>query len=150
LGGAQAGKQAFVGNFQGTYVRPENSLDLKSCKQESGEFLWDYIRRFLRQSNSLPDIVDIDVVSEFLIRTTCKPLVHKLGCRKPRTTRELLDITMNHASGQEGLGMVFTDGQTMGKAKRVEQDEGPATMQEKKKRDRRCPCDSSCTCNLGT
>jgi hypothetical protein len=35
---------------------------------------------------------------------------------------------------------VFTDGRTMGKAKRTEQDEAPSTTQEKKKwRDRRCP-----------
>jgi hypothetical protein len=29
--------KAFMGNFQGTYVRPRNSWDLRSCRQQSGE-----------------------------------------------------------------------------------------------------------------
>jgi hypothetical protein len=37
-------KQVFIGNFQGLYVRPINSWDLKSCKQELGMSLGDYIR----------------------------------------------------------------------------------------------------------
>jgi hypothetical protein len=31
--------KAFAGNFQGTYVRPGNSWDLRSCRQQSGESL---------------------------------------------------------------------------------------------------------------
>jgi hypothetical protein len=38
--------KAFVGNFQGTYVRPGNSWDLRSCRQQPGESLQEYIRRF--------------------------------------------------------------------------------------------------------
>jgi hypothetical protein len=36
--------KAFAGNFQGTYMRPRNSWDLRSCRQQPGESLWDYIR----------------------------------------------------------------------------------------------------------
>jgi hypothetical protein len=36
--------KAFAGNFQGTYVRPGNSCDLRSCRQQPGESLRDYIR----------------------------------------------------------------------------------------------------------
>jgi hypothetical protein len=36
--------QAFASNFQGTYVRPGNSWDLRSCRQQPGESLRDYIR----------------------------------------------------------------------------------------------------------
>jgi hypothetical protein len=36
--------QAFAGNFQGTYVRPGNSWDLRSCRQQPGESPQDYIR----------------------------------------------------------------------------------------------------------
>jgi hypothetical protein len=35
--------RAFAGNFQGTYVRPENSWDLRSCRQQRGESLREYI-----------------------------------------------------------------------------------------------------------
>ena len=43
----------------------------------------------------------MDVVSVFLYGTTYQSLVHKLGCVKPRTTRDLLDIATNHASDEE-------------------------------------------------
>ena len=36
----------FVGNFQGTYVRPGNSWDLKGCRQKPRESLRDYVQRF--------------------------------------------------------------------------------------------------------
>jgi hypothetical protein len=111
-------------------VRPGNSWDLKSCKQEPGESLRDYIRRFSRQCNSFPNVVDADIVGAFLTGTTCKSLIHKLGCRKLHTTRELLDIATNHAFGEEAVEAVFTDGWTLGKAKRAEQEEGPSTTQD--------------------
>jgi hypothetical protein len=38
--------KVFAGNFQGTYVRPGNSWDLQSCRQQSGESLREYIRWF--------------------------------------------------------------------------------------------------------
>jgi hypothetical protein len=41
--------KAFSGNFQGTYVRPGNSWDLRSCRQQPGESLREYIRRFSKQ-----------------------------------------------------------------------------------------------------
>jgi hypothetical protein len=34
--------QAFAGNFQSTYVRPGNSWDLRSCRQQPGESLQDW------------------------------------------------------------------------------------------------------------
>ena len=94
--------------------------------------MWDYICRFSKQCNSLPDVVYADVVSAFLSRTTCKSLIHKLGCVKPRTTRDLLDITMNHASGEEAVRAVFSGGRYKGKAKREDQGKGPSTQRGKK------------------
>jgi hypothetical protein len=38
--------KAFAGNFPGTYGRSGNSWDLRSCRQQSGESLREYIRRF--------------------------------------------------------------------------------------------------------
>ena len=109
------------------YVCPGNSWDLKSYQKEPSKSLWDYIRRFSQQCNSLPDVVDADIISAFLSRTTCKSLIHKLGCLKPCTTRDLLDVTTNHASNEEAVGGVFNRGQDKGKAKHKDQDEGPST-----------------------
>ena len=103
-------KRVFVGNFQGTYIRPGNSWDLKSCQQEPSESLQDYIRRFSQRCNSLPNVIDADVINLFLSGTTCKSLIHKLGCLKPRTTHDLLDITMNHTSSEEAVRAVFNGG----------------------------------------
>ena len=60
--------------------------------------------------NSLPDIVDVDVISAFLSGTTCESLIQKLGYLKPRTTRDLLDVATNHASGEEAVRAVFNEG----------------------------------------
>jgi hypothetical protein len=48
--------KAFAGNFQGTYVHPGNSWDLRSCRQQPGESLREYIRRFSKQRTKLPNI----------------------------------------------------------------------------------------------
>ena len=50
--------------------------------------------------------------------TTCESLVHKLGRKGPRTTKELLDIATSHASGEEAIGAIFDH--LNGKARRDE------------------------------
>jgi hypothetical protein len=61
-------------------------------------------------------VTDVDVVGTFLTGTTCKELVHELGHKGPRTTRELMDIATNFAFGEEAVGAIFDD--TKGKEKR--------------------------------
>ena len=120
------------------YVRPRNFWDLKSCQQEPSESLRDYIHRFSKRCNSLPDVVDMDVISVFLSGTTYESLIHKLGCLKPRTTGDLLDFATNYTSGEEAVGAVFSGGWDKGKAKHEDQDEGPSMQSgNKNKKDRR-------------
>jgi hypothetical protein len=99
--------KAFVGNFQGTYVRPGNSWDLRSCRQQQGESLRDYIRRFSKQRTELPNITDSDVIGAFLAGTTCRDLVSKLGRKTPARASELMDIATKFASGQEAVEAIF-------------------------------------------
>jgi hypothetical protein len=99
--------KAFAGNFQGTYVCPENSWDLRSCRQQPGESLRDYIRRFLKQRTELPNITDSDVIGAFLADTTCRDLVSKLGRKTPTRASELMDIATKFASGQETAEAIF-------------------------------------------
>ena len=91
-------QEIFVGNFQGTYERPGNSWDLKNCWQKLGESLRDYIRRFSKEFNAIPNVADADVIGAFLSGTMCVSLVYKLGRKGPRTIKELLDIATNHTS----------------------------------------------------
>jgi hypothetical protein len=99
--------KAFAGNFQGTYVRPGNSWDLRSRRQQPGESLWDYIRRFSKQRTELPNITDSDVIGAFLAGTTCCDLVSKLGRKTPTKASELMDIATKFASSQEAVKAIF-------------------------------------------
>jgi hypothetical protein len=99
--------KAFAGNFQGTYVCPGNSWDLRSCRQQPGESLRDYIRRFSKQRTELPNITDSDVIGAFLAGTTCRDLVSKLGRKTPTRASELMDIATKFASGQEAVEAIF-------------------------------------------
>jgi hypothetical protein len=97
----------FAGNFQGTYVRPGNSWDLRSCRQQLGESLREYIRRFLKQRTELPNITNSDVIGAFLDGTTCRDLVSKLGHKTPTKASELMDIATKFASGQKAVEAIF-------------------------------------------
>jgi hypothetical protein len=99
--------KAFAGNFQGTYVRPGNSWDLRSCRQQPGESLQDYIWRFSKQHTELPNITDSDVIGAFLAGTTCRDLVSKQGRKTPTRASELMDIATKFASGQEAVEAIF-------------------------------------------
>jgi hypothetical protein len=99
--------KAFAGNFQGTYVRPGNSWDLRSCRQQPGESLREYIRWFSKQRTELPNITDSDVIGAFLAGTTCRDLVSKLGRKTPTKASELMDIATKFASGQEAVEAIF-------------------------------------------
>jgi hypothetical protein len=88
-------------------MRPRNSLDLRSCRQQPGESLQDYIRRFSKQRTELPNITDSDVIGAFLACTTCRDLVSKLGRKTPTRASKLMDIATKFASGQEAVEAIF-------------------------------------------
>jgi hypothetical protein len=88
-------------------VRPGNSWDLRSCRQQPGESLRDYIRRFSKHRTELPNITDSDVIGAFLVGTTCRDLVSKLGRKTPTRASELMDIATKFASGQEAVEAIF-------------------------------------------
>ena len=71
--------QIFVFNFQGTHVRPENSWDLKGCRQKPNESLRDYVQRFSKQCTEHPSVTHVEVINAFLEGTTCRNLVHELA-----------------------------------------------------------------------
>ena len=59
-------------------------------------------------------------------------MVHKLGRKGPRTTKELLDIATSHASGEEAVGAIFDHSD--GKARRDEgASEGASNRSAKRK-----------------
>jgi hypothetical protein len=97
----------FVGNFQGTYVRPGNSRVLCACTQKPGESLRDFIRRFSKRCTELPSVAQSEIVHAFLEGTTCRDLVCELGRSPPVDSNELFDIATSFASGEEAVGAIF-------------------------------------------
>jgi hypothetical protein len=107
-------REILTGNFQGTYMHPGNSWDLKGCQQKPGESLWNYIRCFSQKCNELPSVADTDVILVFWDGTTYRTLVHELRCEQPKTTKVLLDVATQHASGEEAVGATFVLGNARG------------------------------------
>jgi hypothetical protein len=65
--------------------------------------------------------------------TTCTTLIHRLGRRTPKTTQELLDITSNHADGEEAVTATLNT--PTGKGKQVvDHGEGSSSRFNKKKK----------------
>jgi hypothetical protein len=112
--------RTFVGNFQGTYVRPGNSWDMRACTQKPGESLRDFIQHFSKRCTELPSVAQYEIVHAFLEGTTCRDLVRELKRSLPVDSNELFDIATSFASGEEAVGAIF-DGK---KGKRV--DDAPA------------------------
>jgi hypothetical protein len=110
-----------VGNFQGTYVRPGNSWDLRACTQKPGESLWDFIRRFSKRCTDLPSVAQSEIVHAFLEGTTCWDLEREFGRIPPVDSNELFDIATSFAFGEEAVGAIF-DGK---KGKRPRSAAGP-------------------------
>jgi hypothetical protein len=117
----------FAGNFQGTYVCPGNSWDLRSCTQKPSESLRDFIRRFSKRCTELPSVAQSEIVHSFLEGTTCRDLVRELGRSPPVDSNELFDIATSFASGEEVVGAIF-DGK---KGKRT--NDAPAEGSKSKK-----------------
>ena len=124
----------FVGNFQGTYVRPGTKWDLCRCRQKKDESLRDFIRRFSRRCTELPQVSDSDVIGAFLEATTCESLVHKLGRKRPNTVSQLFDIATKYASGDEAVAATSSDK----RGKRAEpsptEGDGPSSPSKKMKK----------------
>jgi hypothetical protein len=69
-------------------------------------------------------VAQSEIVHAFLEGTTCRDLVHELGCSPPVDSNELFDIATSFASGEEAVGAIF-DGK---KGKRM--DDAPAEGQQ--------------------
>jgi hypothetical protein len=112
--------RTFVGNFQGTYVRPENSWDLRTCTQKPGESLRDFIWRFSKRCTELPSVAQSEIVHAFLKGTSCRDLVRELGRSLPVNSNELFDITTSFSSAREGGGshLRWEEGQARGRRTR--------------------------------
>jgi hypothetical protein len=121
-----------MGNFQGTYVCPGKTWDLRSCRQNLDETLHKFIRRFSKQCTELPNVTDSNVIGAFISGTTCRELVHELGCKSPTKASELLDIATNFAMVKELVRAIFLDAK--GKRKEDAAEDSASRDPKKKKK----------------
>jgi hypothetical protein len=128
--------RTFIGNFQGTYVRPGNSWDLRSCTQRPGESLRDFIWRFSKRCTELPSVAQSEIVHAFLEGTTCRDLVRELGRSPPVDSNELFDIATSFASGEEVVGAIF-DGKKGSKSKELHRKDKRSKKGKKPRREAR-------------
>ncbi|KAF8652000.1 hypothetical protein HU200_062940 [Digitaria exilis] len=130
-------RSIFVGNFQGTCARPGKVWELKRCKQGHGETLCEYLRRFSRQYNNLPDATDADAIAALMGGTKNRPLVNRIGRKCPKTIKEVLNMAAEEAQGEEAILAHFPE--EGGKKKREEtaDEAGPSGHHEKKKKKKR-------------
>jgi hypothetical protein len=135
--------RVFVGNFQGTYMCPGNTWDLRSYRQSPNKTLHEFIRRFSKQCTELPNVTDLDVIGAFISGTTYRELVHELGCKSPTKESELLDIATNFTMGEEVVGAIFPNA----KGKRKEdatEDSASRDPKKKKKKKKGRPGKQQC------
>jgi hypothetical protein len=59
-------KKMFIKNYMPTYTRLGAKHDLERIYQKTGEPLHGYVRRFLKMRNSIPNISEAKVISEFV------------------------------------------------------------------------------------
>jgi hypothetical protein len=101
--------RTFVGNFQGTYMHPGNSRDLRACTQKPGESLRDFIRRFSKRCTELPSMAQSEIVHAFLEGMICRDLMRELRRSPPVDSNELFDIATSFTFGEEAVGAIFGD-----------------------------------------
>jgi hypothetical protein len=58
-------KAQFTGNFVGSMGRSVTRMDLTMVKQEQGEMLCQYMRRFFDQCATVVDVTDKEVIDLF-------------------------------------------------------------------------------------
>jgi hypothetical protein len=70
--------------------------------------LWEYIKRFSKKRNELPNITNADVINAFTYGMMCEALDYALRHNAPQTTWELLDVTTKYATGEEAVHTNFS------------------------------------------
>ena len=94
-------KQLFINNFQGSIHRPATRHDLRLCKQEPGETLRSYIKRFFNTRSTIANIADDDVIDYFHNGLTTQQLYRDFGRNRMRSVMALRDIMLGWVDQEE-------------------------------------------------
>ena len=71
------------------------------CKQEQGESIRSYVKRFFDTRATIPNIADDNIIDYFQSGITVQSLYRDFGCNRPKTVVELRDMMQRWADEEE-------------------------------------------------
>ena len=93
---------AFLDNFQGTYVRPPDVDDLSHITQQPGESARKFWTRFLTKKNQIVNCPDAEALAAFKHNIRDKWLARHLGQEKPKSMAALTTLMTRFCAGKDG------------------------------------------------
>lgn len=94
-------EEAFLSNFKGTYVRPQDSSDLSNVVQKVGESAREFWNRFLSKKNQIVDCPDAEAIASFKHNIRDEWLAHQLGQDRPRTMSALTSLMTRFCTSED-------------------------------------------------
>ena len=94
-------KDAFLDNFQGTYVRPPDAADLSHIIQQPGESAKKFWTWFLTKKNQIVDCPDAKALAAFKHNIHDEWLARHLGQEKPRSMAALTTLMTRFCAGED-------------------------------------------------
>ena len=85
-------KKVFVDNFQGSLHRVATRHSLSMIKQEQGESIRSYAKRFFDTRATIPNVADDDVIKYFQSGITVHLLYRDFRRNRPKTVVDLHDM----------------------------------------------------------
>ena len=83
-------KKVFTDNYMATCTRPGTKHDLNRIYQKPSELLRSYIRRFFEMRNSIPNIVEAEVITAFVRGLHHRDLRSKFNRKPPKGIGEMI------------------------------------------------------------
>ena len=94
-------EEAFLENFQGTYVRPPDADDLIHIVQQRGESARKFWTRFLTKKNQIVDCPDAEALASFKHSIHDEWLARHLGQEKPKSMAALMALMTRFCAGED-------------------------------------------------
>ena len=94
-------EDAFLDNFQGTYVRPPDADKLSHITQQPGESARKFWTRFLTKKNQIVDCPDAEALAAFKHNIRDKWLARHLGQEKQKSMAALTTLMTRFCAGED-------------------------------------------------
>jgi hypothetical protein len=83
----------FIGNFQDTYEHPSIAETLKTTKQKPDESLWEYVKCFCKDRDTISYNEDIEIISTLCDKVSDIKTIEEIAMKKPRMVDDLPVVT---------------------------------------------------------